>query len=175
MTGREDRDLAPDSRDGVPLYVRVLNPLLVSLIRVGVTGGRNALLTVRGRKSGHPRTTPVAVIEVGGRRWIQGAFGEVNWVRNLRSAGEATLTVGNRKESITAAELSELEAAAFFAEVLTAYIRRSPPVVRSILPVLIGLQDAVRDPKAGAERHPVFEIRAWTQGGGGAKDRQAGS
>jgi hypothetical protein len=100
----------------------------------------------------------VAVIEVGKRRWIQGAFGEVNWVRNLRSAGEATLTIGNRRESIKAAELSKLEAGVFFADVFTAYIRQSPPVVRPILPALLGLQDAIKDPKAAAERHPVFEI-----------------
>ena len=38
------------------------------------------------------RTTPVALVEIGDRRWVVGTFGEVNWVRNLRAAGEAALS-----------------------------------------------------------------------------------
>ncbi len=57
------------------------------LLRRGMPMGPNAMLTVRGRKTGEPRTAAVAVLEVDGRRWILGAYGEVNWVRNLRAAG----------------------------------------------------------------------------------------
>jgi hypothetical protein len=40
------------------------NPLARFALRVGVPLGFNGLITVRGRNSGQPRTTPVAIIEV---------------------------------------------------------------------------------------------------------------
>jgi deazaflavin-dependent oxidoreductase (nitroreductase family) len=146
-----------------PGFVRLLDRLVSRLIGVGVPFGPNALITVRGRKTGEPRTTPVAIVEVDHRRWIQGAFGEVNWVRNLRAAGEATLTTGKRQESVHTNELTKAEAAAFFANVLGPYLRRLPPPVRWIMPPLLGLSDVLKDPTAAAERHPVFEIQAATK------------
>lgn len=142
-----------------PAFVRLLDGLVSRLIGGGVPFGPNALLTVRGRKTGEPRTTPVAIVEVDHRRWIQGAFGEVNWVRNLRASCEATLTTGKRREAVHATELTKPEAAAFFAGVLGPYLRRLPPPTRWILPRLLGLTDVLEDPVAAAERHPVFEIR----------------
>src|SRR5437660_171443 len=56
----------------IPGIVGVFNPLARRLLRFGVPLGPNALLTVRGRKSGQPRTTPVALVEVEGGRWIIG-------------------------------------------------------------------------------------------------------
>ena len=155
-------------RDMTPRFVQVLDRLVSRLIGVGVPCGPNALITVRGRKSGEPRTTPVAVIEVGDRRWIQGAFGEVNWVRNLRAAGEATLTQGKRKESVRTIEFTKEEAATFFIDVLGPYLRRLPLPVQWVMPPLLGLGDVLKDPKAAAERHPVFELRA-PDGGGSAR------
>ena len=67
----------------------------------------NGLITIRGRKSGQPRTTPVAIIDVDGRRWIWAPWGEVNWVRNLRAAGRATITVRRRDEEVRATELDQ--------------------------------------------------------------------
>lgn len=94
------------------------------------------------------------------RGWIQSAFGQVNWVRNLRVSGDATLTRGQRGQSVIATELSPAEAAVFFGDVLTPYIRHLPLIVRSVLPSLLGLGDILKDPKAAAERHPVFELHA---------------
>src|ERR1700737_827856 len=113
-----------------PGFVRFFGPLATRLLGAGVPMGPNALITVRGRKSGLPRTTPVALVESDGRRWIQSPFGDVNWVRNLRESGQATLAVGKHAESVTAAELTEDEAAAFYAEVLTPYFRRVPAPIR---------------------------------------------
>src|SRR3989442_8498620 len=89
----------------IPSVVGLFNPIARRLLKVGALLGPNALITVRGRKSGLPRTTPVALVELDGRRWVIGTFGETNWVRNLRTAGEATLTVGRRKEEVMAHEL----------------------------------------------------------------------
>ncbi|HEV2580480.1 MAG TPA: hypothetical protein VGT44_06470 [Ktedonobacteraceae bacterium] len=57
-----------------------------------------------------PRTTPVAIVELNGQRLLSGAFGEVDWVRNLRAAKEATLQRGRRPEHIVVDELSPVSA-----------------------------------------------------------------
>jgi deazaflavin-dependent oxidoreductase (nitroreductase family) len=141
----------------VPGFVDLFNPLARRLLRLGVPLGPNALLTVRGRKSGEPRTTPVALLEVHGRRWLVGTFGEVNWVRNLRAAGEGSLKVGRRIEAVSASELTPDEAEAFFAGVLGPYVR-SLPLGRWLLVSVLGARDIVEDPAGAAKRHPVFEL-----------------
>jgi deazaflavin-dependent oxidoreductase (nitroreductase family) len=147
----------------VPSLVGFFNPIAQRLLGVGVPMGPNALITVRGRKSGEPRTTPVAVVEIDGRRWVIGTFGQTNWVRNLRAAGEATLTIGKRQESVTASELSAPEAAAFLSEVLAPFIRRIPLGLGSwMIGSVLGARDILDDPVEAAPRHPVFELRNFT-------------
>src|SRR5437870_2283814 len=109
-----------------PSFVRLFNPLARRILKRGPLLGPNALITVRGRKSGLARTTPVALVEIEGRRWVIGTFGEVNWVRNLRASGEATLSVGKRHEDVAATELGPEAGTAFFRDVLGPYTRRMP-------------------------------------------------
>lgn len=141
-----------------PAFVRLANAFVTRLARAGVPTGPNVLLTVRGRKSGEQRTTPVAVVEVEGRRWVQSPFGEVNWVRNLRAAGEATLTVRRRHENVVARELQEGEAVRFYTDVLAPYLRRQRGGTR--LARVLRLSDVLTDPVGAARRHPVFELEA---------------
>ncbi len=113
----------------VPRFVRVANVMTRTLLRAGVklTGfGRypTYLLTVRGRKSGEPRTTPISVIELYGKRYLLTPFGAVDWVRNLRAAGTATLTRGRRDEEVRAVELPGEEAGI----VLKAFIETGNPM-----------------------------------------------
>jgi hypothetical protein len=74
----------------------LFNPIARFLLAAGVPLGPNGLITVRGRKSGLPRTTPVAIIAVAGRRWVWCPWGDTQWVRNLRAAGGATITARRR-------------------------------------------------------------------------------
>ena len=102
--------------DKAPAFVRVANVLIIALARAGfrlVGFGKYPmyLLTVRGRKSGQPRTIPIVLLERNGKRYLASPYGIVNWVRNLRAAGEATLTRGRRSETVTAKELPKEEAA----------------------------------------------------------------
>jgi deazaflavin-dependent oxidoreductase (nitroreductase family) len=141
----------------VPAFVGFFNPIAQRLLGVGVPMGPNALITVRGRKSGLPRTTPVALVDLSRGRWVVGTFGQTNWVRNLRAAGEATLTVGRRQESVRAVELSTDQAAEFFTQVLGPYIRGlrlGPWLIGSVL----GARDILEDPAQAARRIPVFEL-----------------
>jgi len=142
----------------IPGYVGVFNPIARRVLKAGPLMGPNALITVRGRKSGEPRTTPVAVVDIGGRRWVVGTFGDTNWVRNLRAAGEATMTVGRRREAVKANELTVEERIRFFRDVLTPYVRRLR--IGTILLSILGARDIVDDPAAAAEKRPVFELRA---------------
>ena len=147
------------SKARVPGFVKFFDPLAHRLLGAGVPLGPNALLTVVGRKSGLPRTTPVALVEQDGRRWIQAPFGDVNWVRNLRASGEATLAVGNREESVAAVELMADEAMTFYAEVLTPTFRRFPAPLRWTIGSALGIGDILEDPAKAAREHPVFELR----------------
>src|SRR5690348_7731446 len=102
----------------VPLFVRLANIMTTTLLRAGFKlvgfGNRNYpmyLLTVRGRKSGQPRTFPLVIIERNGKRYVSAVYGVADWARNLRAAGEATLTRGRRSETVNAIELPTGEAA----------------------------------------------------------------
>ena len=107
-------------KDKAPRYVRVANVMTTTLLRAGfklvgpwmVFGNYPMyLLTVRGRKSGLPRTVPVAIIRRNGKRYVGSPYGIVDWVRNLRAAGEAILTRGRRSETVNVIELPKGEAA----------------------------------------------------------------
>jgi len=148
---------AKPTTNEVPRIVPMLTPIVRRLMGVGLPVGPNALLTVRGRRTGEPRTTPVAVVEVDGRRWVIGTFGEVNWVRNLRAAGEGNLQMGRRREEVRAVELSPEETAFFFGEVLGPYVRRLP-FGRWLLGSVLGASEILDDPAGSARRHPVFEL-----------------
>jgi deazaflavin-dependent oxidoreductase (nitroreductase family) len=94
-----------DKTASAPRWVTVFGPIAKFLLSARVPLGFNGLITIRGRTSGEPRTTPIAIIDVSGRRWVWSPWGEVNWVRNLRAAGRATITVRGREEEVRATEL----------------------------------------------------------------------
>src|SRR5438045_2408285 len=109
----------------VPMFVRLGNILTLSLMRAGVKlagpfmffgNYPMYMLTVRGRKSGQPRTVVLAIIKRNGKRYIGSPYGIVDWVRNLRAAGEAVLTRGRRSETVNAIELPTGEAALLLQE-----------------------------------------------------------
>jgi deazaflavin-dependent oxidoreductase (nitroreductase family) len=139
----------------VPSWVPFFNYVAKPLLAAGVPMGPDVLLTIRGRKSGLPRTTPVTIAENSGRRGLISPFGEVNWARNLRAAGRATITVGRRKEEVTAIELGPTEAAEFIRDVLAPHARRTWLglwFVRNIDKIDID------NPVEAAVGRPVFEL-----------------
>ena len=143
-----------------PAFVRASNPLSRRLLRLGMPAGPNVLLTVRGRTSGLPRTAPVAVVELDGRRWIIGAYGDVQWVRNLRAAGEAEIRVRGRTEPVVARELDRIEATDFYARILPEYVGRLPWFGRLFAQILFAAAapEIRDDPESAAIARPVFEL-----------------
>jgi deazaflavin-dependent oxidoreductase (nitroreductase family) len=139
----------------VPLHIALFSPLLDFLLRVGIPLGPNVLITIRGRTSGLPRTTGVAIISIAGRRWIWAPWGEVHWVRNLRAAGRATITVRRRSEEVTVTELGQTERVEFFRDVLGPYARSLPGGIWFIR-IVDGVD--LDDPVAAAEGRAVFEL-----------------
>jgi deazaflavin-dependent oxidoreductase (nitroreductase family) len=138
-----------------PRRVSLFNPIARLLLAARVPLGFNGLITIRGRTSGLPRTTPVAIIDVSGRRWIWAPWGEVNWVRNLRVAGQATITVRGRREEVRATELDQPQRVGFFRDVLGPVARGIPFGVRFIR-IVDGVD--LDDPLEAAEGRPVFEL-----------------
>ena len=67
--------------------------------RLGMSFGGESpvVLTVPGRKSGTPRSTPVTPMTVDGKRYVVAGFPGADWVRNVRAAGEVTLTRGRSR------------------------------------------------------------------------------
>ena len=134
------------------LWRRLVNRIICFLLRMGVSPPRTYLLTVRGRKSGHPYSTPVTLVEEAGKRWLVAPYGEVGWVRNARAAKQVALTRGRRFETVRIVELSAEDAA----PVLKRYLAQVP-VVRPFFDV--ALNSNLREFVAEASRHPVFRIQ----------------
>ena len=139
----------------VPPHVLFFGSILKFLLVAGVPLGPNRLVTIRGRKSGRPRTTPLAVIAVSGRRWVWAPWGEVQWVRNLRAASRATIATRRRKEEVRATELDPAQRVAFFRDVLGPLARSIPGGVW-----FIRLVDGVdlNHPVEAARGRRVFEL-----------------
>jgi deazaflavin-dependent oxidoreductase (nitroreductase family) len=139
----------------VPRTVKVFSPILTFLLRAGVPLGFNRLVTIRGRKSGLPRTPPVGVTAASGCRWVWARWGVVNWVRNLRAPARATIKVRGRNEEVTAIELDPTQRVAFFRDVVGPLARGIPFGV-SFIRIVDGVD--VNDPVEAAEGRPVFEL-----------------
>ena len=134
------------------LWRRLVNRIISISLRLGMSPPHTYLLTVRGRKSGRPHSTPVTLVEEAGQRWLVAPYGEVGWVRNARAAGQVTLERGRRSETVRIVELSAEDAAPVLKKYLT-----QVPVVRPFFDVTP--KSNLRDFVAEASRHPVFRIQ----------------
>lgn len=144
-------------RAHVPGWVRYFNSVARRLLEVGMPMGPNGLLTVRGRKSGLPRTTPVTIVQRNDQRWLIGVYGETDWVRNLRASGQATITRRGHSLQVAASELSQVEAVAFFRDVFPATVRRYGSLGAWIVRKVDKID--INNPTDAANGRPVFELR----------------
>ena len=149
-------------KDKAPMFVRVANVLTLTLLRAGlplvgpglVIGNYPMyLLTVRGRKSGQPRTVPIAIWEHNGKRYVGSVFGIVDWVRNLRAAGEAILTRGRRSETVNVRELPQDEAAL----VLQEDVKDGNPFARNYG---VTADSSLEDFERAVLTHPLFVLES---------------
>jgi deazaflavin-dependent oxidoreductase (nitroreductase family) len=142
-----------------PRFVRLANILTKTLLRAGLPpsffGYPMYLLTVRGRKSGQPHTTPVVIVEQEGRRYLLSPFGVVNWVRNLRASGGATFTRSRRNVQVCARELSIDEAGLVLKGLMTS--GKNPPILGYFG---VSAHSADEDFEHAAASHPVFVLES---------------
>jgi deazaflavin-dependent oxidoreductase (nitroreductase family) len=121
------------------------------LLRLGLAPRTTVLLTVPGRRTGRPRSTPVTLVEEDGQRWLVAPYGPVGWVHNARAAGQVELSRGRRSETVWLKELAP-EAAA---PILKAYLDRVP-ITRPYFDVTPDAPLAAF--AAEAPKHPVFQV-----------------
>jgi len=128
-----------------------LNVVVRIGVRTGVAPKRFHLLTVRGRKSSRPRSTPIIVFTHGGKRWLVAPYGEREWVKNARAAGQVILSRALHTTTLTVEEVGPLEAA----PVLKQYLSETP-ITRRFFKVApdASLAEFVRE----APEHPVFRL-----------------
>ena len=130
----------------------MINAVVRRLVNTPLAPPHTYLLTVRGRKTGRPHSTPVYLIEHGDERWLVAPYGQVGWVKNARVAGEVTLSRRGRTASAALEPLGPQESAS----VLREYVQQVP-VVRPFFEVN---DDApVEQFAAEAADHPVFRLR----------------
>jgi deazaflavin-dependent oxidoreductase (nitroreductase family) len=131
-------------------FSRLGNTMSAAMIRLGIGPSGMHLLTVRGRATGLPRTTPVYITEHQGRHWLTAPYGEVAWVRNARAAGEVELRRGRVVQRFRVRQATAEEAA----PVLRAYLRQLRLVVGPYFDATGSSPD--RAFATEASRHPVF-------------------
>lgn len=91
----------------IPKYVPFGNAIVKLFTQLGIRTGPVNVITVAGRQSGKPRSTPVTPWQVDGKRYVIAAIGTSDWARNARAAGEGTLTSGRARTHVRLTEVTD--------------------------------------------------------------------
>lgn len=95
-----------DDRIRPPWWLKYVNKVMIGLNKLGVGSDKGpVVLTVTGRKSGKPRSTPVTPMTVDGHRYIVGGLPKGDWAANARAAGEATVHQGRKDQRVRVVEI----------------------------------------------------------------------
>jgi deazaflavin-dependent oxidoreductase (nitroreductase family) len=106
-----------------PRWFRTANRAVSVMSRFGFTMGPVRVLTVPGRRTGKPRSTPISPLTVSGRRYVVAGLPGSDWARNVRAAGHGQLSQGRRRETVT---LTEVTDSALKEQVMRAYPQEVP-------------------------------------------------
>jgi deazaflavin-dependent oxidoreductase (nitroreductase family) len=96
-----------------PFWLKPMNKVFMAMLKLGLPiSGKEGpvILTIPGRKSGQPRSTPITPMYVGDERYVVAGFPGADWERNARAADTATLTAGKKSETVRMVELTADEA-----------------------------------------------------------------
>ena|ERR1700733_5844597 len=102
-----------DSTIKPPRWLKPMNKVYMFMLRLGLpVSGKEGpvVLTVPGRKSGRPRSTPITPMYADGKRYVVAGFPGADWEKNVRAADTATLTSGRKSETVRMVELPADEA-----------------------------------------------------------------
>ena len=136
------------------LLTRIFNGFVTLLTKAGLSMAGSRTLTVVGRKSGEPRTTPVNPLEIAGVTYLVAPRGTTQWVRNLRAAGEGELKLGRKTTRFRGEEVPDDEKL----PILKAYLDKWAWEVGTFF-------ELEKDPsdesiRGIAHLHPVFRVHA---------------
>ncbi|ADB29278.1 hypothetical protein Kfla_0149 [Kribbella flavida DSM 17836] len=98
----------------------VFNKIVAGLTKRGISLMGSRVLSVRGRKSGEWRSTPVNLLTLDGQTYLVAPRGHTQWVRNLRAHPEARLRLGRTTETFHAVELADADKP----EILRLYLKK---------------------------------------------------
>jgi deazaflavin-dependent oxidoreductase (nitroreductase family) len=130
---------------------RLINRIFSLLTRHGVGASYRHIHTVPGRKTGRLYSTPVDIIEFDGQRWLIAGYGPATWTKNVRAAGEVTLTRGGASRRFATKTAKREEAIG----PLRIYIQK----IRVTRPYFDARPDSPDDAIAVEfDRHPVFRL-----------------
>ena len=93
-----------------PRWLKPMNKLMMALQKIGLPTGPAYVLTVRGRKSGKPRTTPMTPFDYRGALYTVAGYPGSDWASNARAAGIGTLSRGRRSRRVAIVELNAEQA-----------------------------------------------------------------
>ena len=89
--------------------MRIFNRMVAGLTKLGISLMGSRVLSVRGRKSGEWRSTPVNLMTLDGQRYLVAPRGHTQWVKNLRATGEGRLQLGRTIETFHAEEIADAD------------------------------------------------------------------
>jgi deazaflavin-dependent oxidoreductase (nitroreductase family) len=136
---------------------RAFNRFFGLLVGLGIGPQYNYLLEVRGRKTGRIYSTPVNLMEAGGKQYLVAPRGRTQWVRNAEATGEITLKRGNVRKRFRLRSIPDNEKPPLLKLYLESYVT----AVRRYFPVPVGSTTETFQPIA--RYYPVFELIAATE------------
>ena len=83
-----------------PRYLKPMNKVMMAVQKLGIPTGPAMVLTVPGRKSGQPRSTPMTPFEFEGGLYVVAGYPGADWAANARAAGSGTLARGRRSRRV---------------------------------------------------------------------------
>jgi deazaflavin-dependent oxidoreductase (nitroreductase family) len=131
---------------------RVFNRVFGFLVGLGLGFSHNYLLEVRGRKSGKLYSTPIDLLELGGKRFLVAPRGRTQWVRNAEAVGEITLKKGSTRQKFRLRSIPDADKP----EILKAYLDSFKREVQRYFPVPAGSPPEFFAKLA--ESYPAFEL-----------------
>jgi deazaflavin-dependent oxidoreductase (nitroreductase family) len=131
----------------------IFNPLVAMATKLGLSMRGSRVLSVRGRKSGQWRSTPVNPLTFENERYLVAPRGNTQWARNIRVTKEGVLKLGRKSETVHVEELADAEKV----PILRAYLKNWASETKKFF----GVANAnVPDEELAriAPQHPIFRI-----------------
>jgi deazaflavin-dependent oxidoreductase (nitroreductase family) len=86
-----------------------MNKFMMAVQKVGIPTGPAMVLTVPGRRTGKPRSTPMTPFEHDGGLYVVAGYPGADWASNARAAGTGTLSRGRKSRPVKIIELNPAE------------------------------------------------------------------